>query len=258
MVNSPMGQPLEGSGRQASADLRCSRKDGWLPVGIWRLADTHMGREGQNGPGQGYLSSPNPGPRLGVQGPLPSSQPSSDHRPCSPLWFAVHHHHLGRLTDPQCLPCPKGHGSPTTSYPGSRSHPGSTEGPQWWSPRPPVLPSCSAPQGQGASIQPTLWPGPWGMHQGGRGARSGSAHWWGFSHRRLPSPSQPPSPLPLRIQPPASAVRTPPRERTLSPPRPPGRSWDRTGGVPVCTVRKECKMELDFDFEECINQSCDM
>lgn len=26
--------------------------------------------------------------------------------------------------------------------------------------------------------------------------------------------------------------------------------------VPVCTVRKGCKMELDF--EECINQSCDM
>lgn len=69
------GQPLEapGTGRQALADLRCNRKDVWLSRGFWRDSRRDWQRwawRGQNGPGKRYLSSLDPGPRLGAERPV--------------------------------------------------------------------------------------------------------------------------------------------------------------------------------------------
>lgn len=121
-------------------------------------------------------------------------------------------------------------------------------------------PPVQHPEGKGLLVHPMAWP--WGMCLGGQvsqveatrtllGCQPSQAF-------RPALPSQSPSAAPLSLATDFGS-EAPPWEHPL-PPHPHFRVGDRTRsrGVPTCTVRKGCKMGLDFDFEECINQNCDM
>lgn len=181
-----MGQPLEGSGRQASADQRCSRKDGWLPGGIWRdcTGDWQTCPRWQGGGrmalGRGIVF-PESRPKAGSTGtsPLAVSPPLTT-GPAARCGLLCTITILDALLTHSACPAPRAMAAPPPPTLGLSLTLGPLRGRQQWSPRPPVLPSCSAPQGQGASIWPTLWPGPWGMCQGGQVRRVGESTLVGF------------------------------------------------------------------------------
>lgn len=131
----------------------------------------------------------------------------------------------------------------------------------WWPLRPAARQAAMHLALNSASL--ALWlsipraeqPGLWGMSGppvslGGGEFGGGSVLAGGLPH---PARTQPTAPLN-----PATNSGGPPLGKTpLFFPRPSPRVEMEIGiEVPVCTVRKGCKMELDF--EECINQSCDM
>lgn len=123
-------------------------------------------------------------------------------------------------------------------------------------PHPPVL----HPEGRGCLVHPMAWP--WGMCLGGQvsqveatrtllGCQPSQAF-----RTSLPSRNRSTAPLSpatdLGSEDPFSGAPS------STPPLFQGGDRTKSRGVPICTVRKGCKMELDFDFEECINQNCDM
>lgn len=186
-----------------------------------------VGGRGQNGPGEGYLSSLTPGPRREHRHRSPSSEPSDASAVCRvplaprrPWRFAGLQsckgtHCLGWscsvYTGLASLPaCPQGCGSPATSHPGSES-PRSIQRParvvseapssgasslpssntscfKLNQPHPPALPL------RAKATQSTQQPGPWATCQGGQ-----------ICHHRPPHLTDP-----AGTQLPISAARTPP------------------------------------------------
>lgn len=162
-----------------------------------RLAgrDAPVGERGQNGSGEGYLSSLKPGPRVEHRDRSPHREPADASVVCRvPLAPRGPWHFAGPQSckGTHCLgwPCsiftrlaslpagPQGRGSPTTSHPGSES-PRSIQGPAlvvseapssgasslssnntscFKFNQPPASPSCSAPEGEGHPVHPAAWP----------------------------------------------------------------------------------------------------
>lgn len=210
---------LGGGGGFGMCVWRDSRRDWLAEVPLW-------GR-GQNGPGEGYLSSLTPGPRREHRDRSPSSEPSDASAVCRvpfaprrPWRFAGPQsckgtHCLGWscsvYTGLASLPaCPEGCGSPATSHPGSES-PRSIRGPARVVSEAPRSGASSLPSRntscfklnqphppalslRAQATQSTQQPGPWATCQGGR-----------ICHHRPPHLTDP-----AGTQPPASAARTPP------------------------------------------------